>query len=295
MARPHRFGILIICFVLLAGCSALGTADTNTTSPEPSDTQISTAPAQSNTQTSTPTETPETRDLPPGIISGDVSGPFTLVQAHVEGLQTSYTVTQRYDIRFTNGSLYTSEVATVAVAEDESNYQVETTVRGSRPRFLGADNGTRKNVIYSDGSAVFRRTEYEGATQYVGPYNENERVPPGAAYRGTPRNEERIPVLFGQISNVSVTRQSDDSYRIRGTPSGDSVEVSGVQVSNVTVGEFTAMVTSEGLVREYLLTIRGTVNGQDVLVTEQVRYSAIGSTTVEEAPWYDDAVANTSG
>jgi len=290
MVRPSL--AVVICLVLLSGCSTLSAPNTATTSPELSET-----PTVSERVTSTPTqtETPETHTRPPGVISSDVSEPFTLAQAHVEALQTSYTVTQRYEVRFANGTLYTSEVVRVAVAENEANYHVETTVRGSRPRFLGADNGTRKSAVFSDGSTVFRRTEYGGVTQYAGPYNENERVPPEAAYQGTPRNEERIPILFGQLSNVSVIRHGDGFYRIRGTPSRDTVEVSGVQVSNVTVGEFTATVTSDGLVWEYLLTARGTVNGQDVMVAEQVRYSAIGSTSVEEPPWYDDAVGNTTG
>ena len=105
-----------------------------------------------------------------------------------------------------------------------------------------------------------------------------------------PLQSSRIPILFGQIENVSVTRQSNGTYLVEATSSSsNTLEVRGTSVRNITAVDFSATVTSDGLVREYRLSFQGTVNGQPVTVTEYVRYASIGTTSVTEPGWFVEA------
>lgn len=277
MGWSPRCTLLVLCVVLLAGCSGLATSGTS------------------------PTATPAATDYPPGVTADGVAEPFALANAHADALDASYAVEQRYEIRDANGTAYRDRNSTVAVAANGSRYLWTLTVDGRLTSgVFGPANGTL--VHYSNGSTVAREVTYgeghpsAGTVERTVVYDsDGAGAVPRTVFHGHPRNDERIPVLFGDLSNVSVTRGNGTAYRVRATSlDGDSVEVVDERITNVSAVEFTATVTPDGLVREYRLELRGTLDGRPVTATERVRYSNVGATTVEEPAWYDDAVANST-
>lgn len=272
---PRLIILATASIVLLAGCSGFG---------------FPAAPSP----TATPTHTPTTQ-YPPGLTAEGVSDPFALATAHASLLQNaSYSVNHTSAVRYANGSLYTSENANTRVAANEDRYRYTAVVAGRAAHFLGGGNGTVN--LFSNGSVVVRRYTTENRTSHNVVYTPNgEPAAPSSVYHGTPVNDERIAILFGQLSNTTVTRESESSYNIRGTSfANHSIEVNGIQISNVTAVEFTAAVRQDGLVQEYRLSLRGEVDGHTVRVVERVGYSAIESTRVTEPSWFAQALSNES-
>lgn len=265
---------LVMMMVLSAGCN--GIFPGGTVSPSSDDTTSST----------------ENPDLPPGITPSGVSEPFRLAQAHVQALNGSFTVRERTQVRFANGTTYSDSIRTTRVATDDSRYLYNSTTRGSSKDFLGGTNGTL--IAYSNGTAVIRKIHFGGNTSYNFYRDESGNlVSPRSVFHGTPRNDERISVVFGTLSNVSVTRKNDSIVELRASSiEDDSIEVNGITVSNVTLSVFNATVQSNGLVREYRFVLQGKLAGNDVTVTEEVGYTDMGTTKVERPDWYDEAVDN---
>lgn len=267
--------LLLALLLLLAGCNGL---------PPPES-------AASPTATSTAVEIPSASPtgFPPGVTGVGIAEPFTLSEAHARELNRSYTVRQETAIRFTNGTLYTSDTSTTRIGESRTRYTYTVTVRGSGPNFLGGGNGTL--TAHSNGTAVLRRIQTDDTTSY-GVYTtpDGELIPPTSVNHGTPRNTERIATLFGHVQNTSVTRQGDGSFVIQATALGsDTLEIDGGSIQNVTNPTFTATLTAPGLVQQYELRFNGTLNGDSVTVQEHVRYRDLGSTTVAQPAWYDTA------
>lgn len=271
--------IVVALLVVTSGCAGLG---------------YDSGPAPTATSTRT-TEEPPSR-FPPGITSGAASAPFELSAAHAAALRgISYTVNETYEIRYANGTLYTAEAESTRVAADRTTYRHESTVSGTATRFLGASDGTVTQ--FSNGSVVFRRTRVSGETRYETVDNSNtEPAAPASVSHGTPRNDERIAVVFGAISNVTATRSNGSSYRVEASGAEvDSVEVGGIPIDNLTGIEFDATVTRDGLVREYRLSFEGELRGSDVVVSEHVGYSSVGATSVERPSWVENETERAVG
>lgn len=267
-SRMHRHAatLAVAGLLVLAGCAGFGAA-----------------PGATDRPPSTPTS-----PLPPGTSLHGVAEPSLLVEAHETVLDgTSYTVTERREIRYANGTLYTRRTAATRMAANGPRYLYDVSVRGTAPRFYCRPNGSLAH--YSDGSIVFRLQETASGTTYDVVRNpRRDAAAPGAVYHGTPRNDDRLRVLLGGMRDTSVTRGEGDGYRLRATwfvP--DALDVAGVRVTNVTTMAFEATVTPDGLVRAYSLSFGGEVDGRPVTVRERVTYSALGATAVEAPPWTD--------
>lgn len=277
--HPRVATALVVGLLLLAGCAGVQFQWGSGSSP--------------TTPTASPESTQDTSQYPPGITSAGVSEPATLSTAHATTLQgQSYSVTKTYQIEYSNGTLYTSETVSTQVAASEARYLYNSTVRGTVERIYGSSSGTL--VRYANGSVVVQKTEIGAEASYrviTGP--NGEPVPP--AELSPEPADDRINVLFGALSNVSVTRQSGSVYRIEATSLGrNSLVVDEILISNVTDFHFTATVSADGLVRAYTVSYDGTVDGHAVSVREQREYDTIGSTTVEQPPWYENAVSNST-
>lgn len=262
--------------VILAGCTAFW-------------------PSNPTTPVGSPNTGNANGDFPPGITQSGVTEPWALANAHATELtNTSYTVTETSEIRYTNGTLYTRENATVQVTAEKTLYIYNSTVRGTVQRFLGGSEGTL--VRYSNGSAVVRKVVQNGSTSYGVEREPNgDLAAPASVYHGTPTNDERISILFERAENVTIDEINNTTYRLRATNfDGDYLELGATSITNVTVVEFTATITSDGLVREYRLTFRGTVSGHEVEGFEHIMYSDIGTTPVSRPSWYDRAAENSS-
>lgn len=275
--HPRSATVLVIGLILLAGCVGFQWG------PNPP------------TPTTSSNPTGDTNQYPPGITSTGVSDSFTLASAHGETLQgQSYTVTTTYLIEYPNGTLYTSETVTTHITAGEERYLYNSTVRGTIPRIYGSSSGTL--VYYSNGSVVVRKLTIGTETSYeVVTGSNGEPVPPTELSLGRSTENDRIGILFGALSNASVTRQSESVYRVESTSlARNSLEIDGIPITNVSDVRFTATITRHGLVREYTLSYEGRVDGHAVSIREQREYSAIGTTTVEQPPWYDKVVSNST-
>jgi len=265
--KHYLLTVALVTVVFLAGCSGF-------TPDEPT------------------VETTPSRDVeyPPGITGDEIADSFTLSDTHTNSLQeTSFSVSQTSEIRYTNGTLYTRENQSTHVAVDKTRFRYRSTVDGTAPRFLGGTSGTVE--LYSNGSVVVRKLDARGNVSYgLVTDPKGEPADPLSTYRGMPLQNSRIPILFGQIGNVSVTPQANGTHLVEATSfSSNTLEVRGTVVRNITAIDFSATVTADGLVREYRLSLQGTVNGQPVTVIEHVRYASVGTTSVTEPAWFDQA------
>ena len=294
-----RNGLLAVVALLLvlSGCNALQGTDGPTASP----TQVPTprlTPTQPPMGSSTDTKgertigTADPGSYPPGISPDGISAPFTVASVHGDVLQNeSYTMREFSEIRYTNGTVVTSEHITANIGPDDTRYLYRRTVNGTATGLLAGGNGTLVN--YANGSVVFRKTVVEG--NVIGPRIvldvNGEPASPTAVYHGA--NTNRIGTAFSRLSNVSVTRVNDTAVRIQATElATDSIRLNARPIRNVSLESFSATVTADGFVRAYRYSFGGTLDGHPVTVTRRVRYSDVGTTTVEAPPWYDEAVEN---
>ena len=265
-----------VCLVLLAGCNGLGAADAPSAQPTAS------APTTATTTS--------IFEFPPGVTADGVAEPFTLANAHADALaDTSYTVRETRSLRYANGTLRSREVETNRMVAERGVYRYDLVVRGTVEQFYGGTEGAL--TYYANGSAVARKTVVgNGNTAYGMEYGPSgDLLDPARVYHGTPRNAERIGALLSTVK-ASVEAGENGTVRIRATElSGGTLTVDGTTVSNVSNVEFRATVAPSGLVREYRLRFEGTVDGRRVTGLEHVRYSDVGSTTVEEPDWLENA------
>lgn len=276
--HPHSTTLCLVGIVLLAGCAGV---------------QFQWG---SDPSTATTTPTPDTKEditqYPPGISASGVPNPSTLSSAHATLLEgQSYSVSKSYEIEYANGTVYTHEAVSTQVAANNERYLYNATVRGTTDRIYGSSNATL--VRYSNGSVVVQKIEIGGETSYrIVTGSNGEPVSPSGLLPD-PTASDRISILFGALSNVSVTHQGGSVYLVEASSlKQDSLPVNGILITNVTDFNFAATVTSDGLVRQYTVSYEGEINGQKVSVREQRAYDSVGQTTVEEPSWYEHAVSN---
>lgn len=251
---------LVLSLVVLAGCNfGQGPRQTHTSTP---------APVPSETAASIPPTT-----APPA----GVQNPFERARIHTSSLQqTAYTVNETYVIRYRNGTVYHRRVATTRVGANRSTYNFTSRARTEAPNHPG----NHTTYAYSNGSvAALRVSTADGMTDQV--FRPREGEPFSSEYVTTrATNEERLAFLYSIARNVSIAEEGEAGYVLRATTiAEDTLEVDGIEIQNTSVDVFSARFV-DGLVREYLLRLQGTVGGRSVTVTEQVRYSMVGNTSI---------------
>jgi hypothetical protein len=297
MTRNGLLAVVVALLLVLSGCNTLQGTDTPTASPTPVPTlqPTSTQPSGATSTDTMGERTTETADpdfSPPGISPDGISAPFTVASVHGDVLRNdSYTMREFSEIRYTNGTVVTSEHITANIGPDDTRYLYRRTVIGTATALLGGGNGTIVN--YANGSVVFRKTVVEGTV--TGPVlvldGDGEPASPMAVNHGA--NTNRIGTAFSRLSNVSVTRVNDTAVRIHATEFvPDSIRFDARPIHDVSLDSFSATITTDGFVRTYRYSFEGSLDGHPVMVTRRVRYSDVGTTTVEAPPWYDEAVEN---
>jgi hypothetical protein len=282
---------LIVALVVLAGCGGVlgddgGSSDVETVTPAP-------------VPTDEPTPTPVPQ-LAPGLTGQGIENASALAAAHEAALRNrSFTSWTNYTIRYRNGTLYRRSNASVRVAGGgrgrvlaEYKYGQE---RANESRFA------RYDIWIGDERAVSALTYTNGTTTY--------------------RNETSVfvtPRVFTRIAGLGATKNpfNGSETRIIGKTMRNGIEryrvairepsvlprlpglersQSRVDGTEWTLINATAVIDANGLVREFDMTYAAeTESGGDVEVTYTVRRSAIGNTTTERPPWYDEAVAATN-
>ncbi|MGN8215515.1 DUF7537 family lipoprotein [Halococcus salifodinae] len=284
MNRSQVFAIAVAVVVVLSGCNALTGSDTETDTP-------TVTPAAVPTDEPTPTPMPM---LAPGLTQAGVVSVSELANAHEDALDNnSHTVVSNNTVRYENDTLRHQLNRTMRVAE------------GSEPFYaISRYNGSGRQPVVT--SQRIERWS-EGEQLYSAIVRENEtRYSISALNRVfiSVQNRDQFIKLFNALETRVVgqeTRNGTELYRVRATNISNpeylprSVLNTSKNPQNIS---FRALVDSEGIVRSYYLgytttEIKRRVNTTN-RVTQSLRYTDIGSTTVERPAWYEAANRTTT-
>lgn len=239
------------------------------------------APATAGAQTN---ETGNDTTLAPGLSADGVTDPFALAQAHHRVLRNaSYTVTAQSTHRYGNGTLVGTSSTTTAVAADgERTVRTYGTFRNTSAQSavtqyerLAWSNGTLSltAVRFGDGEVTYDRSEDSAALP-----------------RNADTDWETIYAAFSAANTTVVGEVEDDGrtlYRVVATDvRADSAYVDDRPFT------MTALVDERGVVHSLVVAHPTTYEGTPAFVTQQIRVTNVGNTTVEQPDWYDDALAN---
>jgi hypothetical protein len=270
--------LALAALVVSAGCSF----DTTPRANDPGTPTVTPAPLP---PTASPTDSPTPE--PPRI---EQHHPY--VSDHLDALAgEAFTVTETFEVRFANGTVYHAREMAAAVAADRDVYRYR-----SEAQALAPDSPLRegRSSRYSNGTLVAYRTETAESEELGVVTAGDVAVEPSDVYVGTPRNEARLDYLLRSLTNVTVSGGEAD-YRIEATGFVRRVAVvDGVTVRNVTVESFEAE-AEDDLVERWELVLRGTVDGKRVRAVERVVYVEVGPTRVREPEWFDEAVSSERG
>lgn len=235
----------------------------------------------------TTTETPIEGEYPPGLSASGVTDAEAFAAAHEESLANrSYTYTREATVTAVNGSQL-------------GNWTEYAQVGPERLRFNNTQTGTGVNVaghaiddirIYTNGSVTL--IDADGSDDY--------RRKAGRGFAANTFSSASFLVDAFNTTETSVTTVERDGqtwYRVTAAPENETftyrypdetVEIRATDLST------TALVSPSGLVTNFTHEYdfeRGSVSGHR---TMEIRYSAVGETTVERPSWYDEAINVTS-
>lgn len=272
--------LLVAALVLLAGCGGAA-RDAPPVTPAP-----------------VPTRTA------PGADTGTVSAPLdlnrsaALAAAHERALNgSSYTVRRTVTVERPDGTIVRRVTTTARLAANRSRFYAA--------RSIVEPGRTTSGEFWSDGERLLRALTYGDSTIYLAVparlYEPRDRRVVRPASSG-----DEIDAVFGAVDVRVVDRlarnvpgESGDAaeayYAISGRGPGLTGRLDpavGTAPRNVTLR---AIVGSSGIVYQFRLSYTVTVDGGTARVTRTVRYVGIGTTRVGRPPWYDEAVANTTG
>lgn len=220
--------------------------------------------------------------FPPGFNDTGVVDPVRLASAHAALLgNDSYTVEATRTERFSNGTLRTL-VETTGGHDAGDGFRYTTTVEETADRYYAGPAGTWE--VWSNGTVTVGAFTNENGTDYQlrGPTNPSLD------------RQEDLLVLFGALETAVANRStSNGTTRFRLEATGvrypaDLASAYGVDsVRNVSLS---AVVTSEGLVREYRVAFDASRGNATTRVVETIGFSAVGSTTVRQPDWVSEAL-----
>lgn len=265
MSSVPRVPTAVALLVVLAGCQGIApAAETPTLTPVAVPTEV-------------PTERPP-RMLAPGMTERGVTDPSALAAAHAEALDgTSVTFRANYTERGPNGTVRSRTVTTVQFGA------------GDRYRYVRIDGDPRGDVQrverWSNGERVLeRRVDGNDTVQRVLRDADGRPLAPAAALPVEPAARRGIGQVFRAMPTTIAgqeVRNGTTYYRVVST---------GLATPNPSAlrdASLTALVDERGIVHRYRLTYT-TDRGGDagpVHVVATVRFTAIGTTTVECPTW----------
>jgi hypothetical protein len=285
MHRTTALSLFLIPLLFLSGCNALGSGD-NTAEP-------TVTPADVPTDERTPTPVSQ---LAPGLTRYGVVDRVALGTAHDATLSnTSYTYLSSVTERYANDTLRARQTTKARVVEPKGRfYFVNNHTLRRVPR---VNNTDRRIEIWSDGTRVLRAATVGNNTTY-------QKGSSVGVSTSDFSNGAQFYTLFRAINTRVVdrkTRNGTTLYRIKSTkvphPSALSEGRTNIYKNprNLT---FHALIDSHGTVHEYRLayTATGTARNTNVTtrIVKTVRYTEIGSTTVERPSWYEAANQTTT-
>lgn len=264
--RKQIAAIAVVALLVFAGCSAGGDGDATTAAPETTD-----APADATTTES------------------DGDGPI------YESPLESNTVAENHESAIRDAGTFTL-ASTSNQSQGEQSRSIESTVTvdlSSGEYFSQRDAGAQliETYAYGNGTA-YQRLTFNNQSQYSIPQRTSNTSQLASGDIGSFVNGFQ----FDHAGTESVDGTETDVYEASGFEDlNQSAEGFGeLDEENVTSIDARVYVADSGLVKqfEYSLVIQ-TENGEASIEIQQ-RYTDIGSTTVEQPPWLDEARTNTS-
>lgn len=229
-----------------------------------------------------------TTQLAPGLTADGVTDAFALAQAHQRTLKnTSYTLTDTTTVEYRNGTLLGQWANTERVAADGATFSranVGTFRNGSGSLALVR----YERGVWSNGSVTLSLIQYPDRQ----PRYDRRDGPTGSTL--SPDTQwETLYVVFEAV-NTTVTGQVERNgttlYRVVGT----GVEPDSAHAGDVPFN-LVALVDERGVVHSLQYSHPTTYQNEPAVVTQTIRVTAVGNTTVERPAWTDRALANTTG
>lgn len=143
---------------------------------------------------------------------------------------------------------------------------------------------------YGNGTAYQRLELSSGETQYTVPPQ-----PPNASQIAGGQLQSFVSAFaLDHAGSETVDGASTDVYEASGVEDVNESAFPQLDVENVSSADASVYVTEDGLVKQfgYSLTV-ATENGEATIAVQQ-QYTEVGSTTVEQPPWLDEARENAS-
>jgi hypothetical protein len=284
-------GVVVVCCLLLAGCSGLAASpgtDTATVTPVPLD----------DSATPTGGET-----LAPGLTESGVTNPLILANAHAVAVEsTPHSFVYGWTVEYANGTLRGSVDQRVDVVPD-GGFLANVTVRGTTG-IIGSRPTTA--TFWSDGTEMVERariTDADGNTTVRYLHLPEEQYAGGNGFYNSLRRPKPwldLYVLSDSVDARVAARQAGDTpnetvFLVEATELTDPEALSAATgFENPRNATLVGAITDEGVMRGYRLSYRATLDGEPVEVTRDVRYR-FGNTTVERPEWYGTAVNESVG
>lgn len=237
-------------------------------------------------------------DPPAGLSETQIEDAYTLASSHQQALnETPFHVRIHQEIEDADeGTQYLNRTATATWSADRSRFLFGTTTVADPP---DREPMNASMYYYSNGSiAVSHRASVDGefqtskvvTMQYSGPAPVSEVAE--LWYYGPPSATQLVGARLQFVQPGRVVR-TEAGYRIDSeTVAGTQIEVANLPIENVSSVDFTATLTTQGLVREYEFVARGELNGSDVVYREQFAVTEVGTATVDEPSWFRDTVGS---
>lgn len=265
----HLVLAFLAALVMLGGCS--GPYDAEPTA----DVTLTPVVVPDDTATATPGTAGE---LAPGLTDAGVVDPARLGAAHARTLDAaSYTFHRNVTRRALDGTLVLG-----------TDTVLRRTASGNRFRYTLTFSGRERRVVdrYADGTRLYERESTPNATTY-----RQLRVgeDPRNASFGSLTGRRDVVNLFTRFRfeiEDRVERNGTTHYRLATTEPRDLLPLRDITVR--------ALVSERGLVSEYDISYRVVRDDRAVRVRVTVRIGDVGTTTVAEPAWYDDALAATT-
>ena len=285
--------ILLVFSLVFAGCSSVGFGES-----EPSTATLT--PASVPTDEPTPTPVPQ---LAPGLKRNNLDVD-TLVHAHNTTLQnTSYTRKTVRTARLPNGTLFSQTIATSRVGQNGtiSTSFNRTNVRAAIEVPKNVSLVTDSQEWIKKEQAVSKATYTNNTTQYT---ERSLRSGELGTLSGYLTGTRFIQTAFsGTESRVVDTASHNGTtlYIVNSTvlkmpgrgPPGVSASDQDWIFKNLSQANQQALISTSGVVHRYRGNYEIALGNKTLDLTTEIRYTDIGSTTVERPSWYDKA-SNTS-
>ena len=270
--------LLAVALVVVAGYGAyVGVSEY---AQEPPNAASAATPTETPAVTTTD-ESPE-RELAPGLTWDGVTDPSNLSSAHANQLRnTSYATALVETTWSENRSTHWHVDAHTRVGANGSPVSFAWNTSGVPP---GAGPLTVDVALWHNGTHSFTRyVDQNGTADY------RRSSPERDLLAGVPGRGSFVRSIFGSVNTTVVERIEDDGttlYRVVSTSQPRYASVSDRPRSNYSLS---ALVDSSGLVHRYHVAYDVHDDGQTLHVSRTWRLSAVGTTTVEQPPWVDEA------